>query len=311
MQENPILDAIIVGAGPAGLSAALVLGRCCRNVLVLDTSVHRNAASQALHGYLTRDGIAPLEFLQIARDQLARYDTVTVSQAEAVDARCTDSSFEVVLRDGAVLNCRKLLVATGVVDAVPPLEGIDALYGRSVFHCPYCDGWEYRGQALAIYGQGEHGKRLALELTAWSSDLVLCTNGPAGLDEHDLFRLATHSISLREDRIERLEGEDGRLRRIVFDGGDCILRSALFFSSSERQATDLAAKLGCVIDDRGEVETGKYESTNVPGLYVAGDASRAVQLVIVAAAEGAEAAFSINTALLKEDLARLEGAQQR
>ena len=306
-----MLDAIIIGAGPAGLSAALVLGRCCRNVLVLDTGVYRNTASQALHGYLTRDGIAPLEFLQIARDQLACYDTVTINQAEAVDARCTESRFEVVLRDGAVLACRKLLVATGVVDAVPPLAGIDPLYGRSVFHCPYCDGWEYRGQALAIYGQGEHGKRLALELTAWSGDLVLCTDGPAGLDEHDLFRLAKHSISVREDRIERLEGENGWLRRIVFHNGDCLQRSAMFFSSSERQASGLAAKLGCLIDDRGEAETGKYESTNVPGLYVAGDASRAVQLVIVAAAEGAEAAFAINTALLKEDLARAEGAQTR
>ncbi len=144
------------------------------------------------------DGVAPLEFLQIARDQLAHYDTVNIREVEVVDVRRIEHGFEVILRDGLVLSCRKLLIATGVVDALPPLVGIDALYGRSVFHCPYCDAWEYRGQALAIYGQGEHGKRLALELTAWSHDLVLCTDGPAGLDEHDLARLAnTPSWSVR------------------------------------------------------------------------------------------------------------------
>ncbi|SRR6266851_2062872 len=301
-----MFDAIIIGAGPAGLSAASILGRCCRQVLVLNTAVYRNSAAQALHGYLTRDGVGPLEFLQIARDQLARHDTVNVRQAEVVDVRSIGEGFEVILRDGIVLSCRRLLIATGVVDALPPLVGIDALYGRSVFHCPYCDAWEYRGQALAIYGQGKHGKRLAFELTAWSNDLVLCTDGPAGLDEHDLARLAKHSVPVREDRIERLDGENGRLQRIMFAGDSSIVRSALFFSTSERQAASLAVKLGCTVDDKGEVETGKYESTNISGLYVAGDASRAVQLVIVAAAEGAEAAFSINTALLKEDLARAE-----
>lgn len=303
-----MLDAIIVGAGPAGLSAALILGRCCRQVVVFDTAAFRNSASQALHGYLTRDGIAPLELLQIGRDQLARYDTVSIKQAEVVDACSIEEGFAVTMHDGSLLNCRKLLIATGVVDALPPLEGIGALYGRSVFHCPYCDGWEFRGQPLAIYGKGEHGKRLALELTAWSSDLVLCTNGPADLDEHDLSRLAKHSICVREDQVERLEGDNGLLQRIVFANGSSIVRSALFFSTGERQASALAAKLGCIVDDKGEVETGKYESTDIPGLYVAGDASRAVQLVIVAAAEGAEAAFAINTALLKEDLARAEAA---
>lgn len=304
-----MLDAIIVGAGPAGLSAALILGRCSRKVLVFDTAAYRNSASSALHGYLTRDGVAPLEFLGIGRAQLARYDTVSIRQAQVVHASSIDGGFEVSLHDGTVLNCRKLLLATGVADVLPPLEGIDALYGRSVFHCPYCDGWEYRGLPLAIYGNGEHGKRLALELTDWSRDLILCTNGPAELDGHDLTRLAAHSISIREDRIERLEaGVDGLLQRIVFADGTGVARSALFFSTGERQACGLPAKLGCTFDEKGEVETGNYESTNISGLYVAGDASRSVQLVVVAAAEGTEAAFAINTALLKEDLAKAEAA---
>jgi thioredoxin reductase len=301
-------DVVIVGGGPAGLSAALILGRCRRRVRVFDTSVYRNAASHALHGYLTRDGTPPLEFLQVARDQLATYDTVSIERAEVTDARCDGDVFTVTTRDGARRQCRKLLIATGVVDQLPPIPGIDSFYGRSVFHCPYCDGWELRDRPLAIYGKGERGKGLALELTLWSSDVVLCTHGPADLDDEDRARLHAHGIPLREQRIRALEGSDGRLERIVFDDGTRLERSALFFNTGSEQGSELARKLGCRTDDKGEVLTGKYESTGISGLYVAGDASRSVHLVVIAAAEGAQAAFAINTALLKEDLVRREKA---
>ena len=173
-----------------------------------------------------------------------------------------------------------------------------------MFHCPYCDGWEVRDQPLAVYGKGEHGIGLALELTAWSRDLVLCTDGPSELSNDDLERLARHGVNIREEQVVRLEGTEGVLERIVFVNGDSLTRRALFFSTGEHQRSDLPAKLGCEFTDKGAVKTGECETTNVPGVYVAGDASRRVQLVIVAAAEGAEAAFAINTALLKEDLDR-------
>jgi thioredoxin reductase len=294
-------DVIVVGGGPAGLSAALILGRCRRRVLVCDAGRPRNAASHGLHGFLTRDGIGPADLLRIGREQLRPYNSVEVREVEVAGARCFDNRFEVTLSDGTRLRSRKLLLATGVVDHLPEVAGIEEFYGRSVFHCPYCDGWEVRDQPLAIYGRGEQGRGLALELTAWSDDLVLCTDGPAGLLAEDLKRLAEHSIAVREDRIARLEGTDGVLERLVFTNGETLARRALFFSAGQHQRSDLAAKLGCEFTDKGAVLTGEYETTNVPGLYVAGDASRLVQLAIVAAAEGAKAAFAINTALLKED----------
>jgi thioredoxin reductase len=297
-------DVIIVGAGPAGLSAALMLGRCRRSVVVFDTGQPRNAASQAMHGFLTRDGIPPRDFLRMAREELQRYQSVSLRDAQVVAAECQpDARFAVSLAGGERVTGRKLLLATGVVDNLPAIDGFRDLYGRSVFHCPYCDGWEVRDQPLAVYGTGERGLGLSLELTVWSKDIVLCTNGPSELEDEGRARLARHRIDVREERVARLEGRDGVLTSIVFADGTRLPRRALFFTTGQTQRSDLMVRLGCEFNDKGTVRTGKYETTHLRGLFVAGDASRAVQWVIVAAAEGAEAAFAINTDLLKEELA--------
>ena len=296
-------DVVIVGGGPAGLSAALVLGRCRRTVLVCDNGHPRNEASQAMHGFLTRDGLPPLEFLRLAREELTQYTTVDVRDVTVTDARCgPDSRFETTLENGETVESKKLLIATGVRDNLPEIEGMRSLYGRSVFHCPYCDGWEVRDQPLAVYGKGERGYGLALELTAWSRDILLCTDGPSEIEPARLERLRRNDIGVREDKVLRLEGTDGTLEQVVFDEGPAAKRRALFFTTGQYQQSALAIRLGCEFNDKGTVRTGKYESTHLPGLYVAGDASRAVQWVVVAASEGAEAAFAINTDLIKEEL---------
>jgi len=296
-------DVVIIGAGPAGLSAALVLGRCRRRVLVCDNGHPRNEASQAMHGFLTRDGIPPLEFLRLARQELEQYDTVAIRDVTVTDARCAaNSRFETTLETGEVLESRKLLIASGVRDNVPDIPGVGGLYGRSVFHCPYCDGWEVRDRPLAVYGRGEKGYGLSLELTAWSCDILLCTDGPCELETDKVERLQRNGVRVREDRVVRLEGTDGILERVVFADGPASERRALFFTTGQQQQSPLAVQLGCEFNDKGTVSTGKYETTHLPGLFVAGDASRAVQWVVVAASEGAEAAFAINTDLIKENL---------
>jgi thioredoxin reductase len=297
-------DVIIVGAGPAGLSAALMLGRCRRSVLICDTGQPRNAASHALHGYLSRDGIPPRDLLAIGRKELERYDTVEFRGEEVVDAECHKEAkrFEVVLQSGERFQSRKLLIATGVVDNLPEVEGIRELYGKSVFHCPYCDGWEVRDRPLAVYGRGEKGYGLALELTVWSRDLLLCTNGPCELRDNQRERLERNRIVVREESIVRLEGKDGILDHVVFANGERVPRRALFFTEGQFQQSHLSTRLGCDFNEKGTVRTGKYETTHLPGLFVCGDASRRVQWVVVAAAEGAEAAFAINTDLIKDDV---------
>jgi thioredoxin reductase len=294
-------EVIIVGAGPAGLSAALVLGRCRRRVLIVDTDKPRNWASHAVNGFLTRDGLHPRELRRRGREELKQYDSIRLKPLEAKTARRLKNGFQVALSDNSRHRCRKLLLATGVVDELPRLEGFLELYGRSVFHCPYCDGWECRDQPIAVYGRGANAAGLALNMTQWSRDLVVCTDGRR-FSATLAARLAGHRIGLRQEPIARLEGTRGQLRRIVFRSGDPIERRFMFFSTGQHHACDLAEKLGCNFTRKGAVQTGTYEVTNIPGLYVAGDASRLVQLAIVAASEGAQAAFSINKALTEENL---------
>ena len=296
-------DVIIVGGGPAGLSAALVLARACRSVLVFDAGRPRNHATRAVHGFLTRDGIGPFELRQLGLDELQRYDTVRVEHAEVAAAtREADGTFRVDLDDGRQFTARRLLLATGVVDILPQVQGFEDMYGRSVFHCPYCDGWELRGQPLAVYGCQRRGYGLAIELLGWSRDIVLCSDGSCELDGEELSTLERNGILVREEPIVRLEGTDGMLERIVFQNGDVLPRRAMFFTTGQLQASRLARQLGCEFNEKGAVRTGPYEMTHVPGLYVAGDASRNVQWVVVAAAEGAEAAYAISQDLIRETL---------
>ena len=281
-----------------------MLGRCRRSVLVCDAGEPRNATSSGLHGFLTRDGITPADFLRIAREEVARYPSVEFHRGKIIDARRTSGGFTVECLGGLKFSSRKLLLATGVVDELPQVEGLRELYGRSVHHCPYCDGWEWRDRPLAVYGRGEAGSALAIGLTVWSDDVVLCSDGPHELSEQEEEALARLGIAVREEAIVRLDGANGRLERVVFASGAPLERSALFFGSGQHQRSPLAEKLGAQFNEKGAVETGVCESTNVPGLYVAGDSSKEAQFVIVAAAEGTQAAMAINKALLKDTLAQ-------
>ena len=261
-----------------------------------------------MHGFLTRDGMPPLEFRRLGREDLRPYDTVRLEIAEVVRAARQDQGFfEVVVADGRSFTSRRLLIATGVVDNVPDVRGLRDLYGRSVFHCPYCDGWELRGQPLAVYGCNRRGFGLSLELTGWSRDIVLCSDGACELDRNQLAKLAANGIAVREQRIDRLEGRDGQLERIVFTDGTTLPRRGMFFTTGQTQCSDLARSLGCEFNEKGTVATGRYETTHIQGLYVAGDASRDVQWVVVAAAEGAEAAYAINQDLIREALRSVVG----
>jgi thioredoxin reductase len=203
----------------------------------------------------------------------------------------------------AGLQARKILLTTGLTDDVPPLEGIERFYGRSVHHCPYCDGFEYCDQAIAVYGKGDKAAGLALMMKQWSSDVLLFTDGISPISRAMRLRLSQHGIGVVTDRITKLEGTSGgTLERIHLANGTTVERRCMFFTTGCHQSSSLSATLGCVRDEKGGIVTDPVtEESSVPGVYVAGDASREVLLVAVAIAEGAKAGVAINRDLLRED----------
>ncbi|MDB4973418.1 MAG: FAD-dependent pyridine nucleotide-disulfide oxidoreductase [Myxococcaceae bacterium] len=296
------VDVVVVGGGPAGLSAALVLARSCRRVMVYDEGRPRNRVSRAVHNFLSRDGTPPAELREASHRQLAAYPNARLVSARIVDAQRDESGFTVVASDGSRVRCRKLVLATGLVEQLPPVPGMAELYGRGVYSCPYCDGWEVRGSRIAVYGRGDGaGGALALELTGWSSDVVLCTDGPSELSDECSAALARNHVRVRQQRVARLDADTGTLDSVVFEEGAPLSVRALFVCAARREASDLAQRLGSEAYSPHEIDVGRHGRVDIPGLYVIGDAARDVLQVAVAAGEGCEAAIAINSELLHED----------
>lgn len=294
-------DVLIVGGGPAGLSAALILGRCHRKALLCDDRHQRNLASRAIHGLLGREGRSPATFLDDARRELGGYCSIALRTTRVTEIVRRGDQFEFACADGTNGTASKILLATGLVDQLPELAGIEPLYGVSVHHCLYCDGFEYAGKPVAAYGKGDKGAELAVMMRHWMADVVACSDGTE-VSAQARSKLSEHGVSLRQEPIRSLEGSNGQLSSLVFHGGPDLPRSGLFFSTGCRQASDLSEILGCERGPKGGVVTDPHtEETSVPGVYVAGDLSRDVLLVAVAIAEGAEAAVAINKALLRRD----------
>ncbi len=305
-------DTIVVGGGPAGLSAALGLGRCLRKVVVCDAGKPRNAAAKVFNGYLSRDGASPHEFLEISRGQLKRYETVEIRKALVVGIEGVPQGFTVELDSGERLTARTILLATGLVDELPQIEGIRQFYGETVHSCPYCDAWELRGSALAVLGGSQEAADLALELLLWTRDIILCTYGvKASFSQETRSTMLRAGIKILDASVQRLEGKGGQLEGVRFNDGTFLPRRGAFFSPGQFQRSNLAEQLGCKACDEeiGCIRCGEDTATNVPGVYAAGNCTKGVQLVIAAVAEGMRAAFAINDALLEKDLNALKGSR--
>jgi thioredoxin reductase len=302
-----MFDVIIAGGGPAGLNAALILGRVGRRVLLADDGQPRNAPSAAVHGFLSRDGADPAEIRRTARGELARYPSVQLRDTQMKTAAPADGGFEVTTGDGATAQARRLLLATGVTDQLPDVPGLAGLWGRGAYHCPYCHGWEARGQQVAVLGGDDQAAHLALNLARLGCDIIMCSNGPLQASDPARAALATHQIRIREDPVGKVDGEPGRYVRLHLAPGQTLKRHAVFVHPEPQQRSGLAEKLGCALLEDGAVQVNDLGQTTVPGVYAAGDMCRTPAMptpaaqVIMAAAQGARAAVIIDQELLLTD----------
>ena len=297
-------DVVVAGTGPAGLSAALTLGRARRPTLLIDGGPGRNAPSEGVHNFLTRDGIAPAELRTIALEQLTAYPAVQIRAASADRVQAVDREFDLALAGGDRVRTRRLLLATGVLDELPAIPGLAERWGRSVVHCPYCHGWERRDLPLAVLVLDDDGVRQAIHLRRFSPDVVVCLGNGFELNQEQRELLPTGDITVVDKPLVGLEGAGDSLQWLVFADGSRLARSALFVHGHVRQRSDLAAQLGCRILDDGAVEINDLGQTSTPGVYAAGDMARRPALpvagaqVILAAAEGTLAAVVIDQELL-------------
>ncbi|MFE1270083.1 NAD(P)/FAD-dependent oxidoreductase [Streptomyces sp. NPDC058758] len=309
MDENAY-EVVVVGGGAAGLSAGLILGRSRRRTLVVDAGEPRNAPSAHMQGYLSRDGMSPAEFLAAGRRELLEYG-VEVRPGEVTEAVADGGGFALTLADGTALTARRLVVATGLVDELPEIEGLAERWGRDVLHCPYCHGWEVRDRAFGVIAGAAMPAHQALMVSHWSADVTLFLNG-AEVTEEDARLLAAAGVTTMEGAVEAIVTEDDRLTGVRLADGRTVAREVVFAAATRLVARDgVLRRLGAELYETPFgpfVKVDETGRTSVPGVWAAGNVTGPTEQVVNAAGAGYRAGTVINAELLMGDLAaRAEG----
>lgn len=295
-----IFDCAVIGGGPAGLNASLVLGRSRRKTVLFDDNKPRNAMVSESHGFITRDGIDPQEFKRIGLGELANYPDVQVQKQRVLQVHKEDGLFHLETENGEKFQAKRIILALGFKEILPDVKRMEEFYGKSLFSCPFCDGWEMRDKRLAVISNNETALHMVKMASNWTDDLIFCTNGRQLLSEEKNL-LESKAIRVYEEKIQALNGENGKLAEILFEDGRAVSREGGFITTEWVQASDLAASLGCKLNDRGGVENDFMKRTNVEGVYACGDVSMAgASQLILAAGEGSMAAMGINGAMIEE-----------
>jgi thioredoxin reductase len=300
---------IIIGGGSAGLSAALLLGRSLRKVTVINSGKPRNWSAEQAHNLLGREGINPLDLLATGRKEISQFSHVEMIDKKAISVKSIPQGFRVILEDETELEGEKLLLATGVVDKLPSIPGLEAFWGKNAFGCPYCHGYEVKDAPLAVYIQdAKQAYDFALLVSNWSKDLILLTDGAKALTDLQAQHLKELSIAIYEQPIKSFKGQPGEKIIVELANGATLERKGLFFRGKIEQGASFAQDIGCEITEQGFIKVDSSQRTTVPGVYAVGDMTTPIASVANAIAQGVMAGVMINlelTAKLKLDVQKM------
>lgn len=300
MTNLKFFDTIIIGGSYAGLSAAMALGRSLRNVLVIDSGLPCNRFTPHSHNFLTQDGSTPAAIATLARQQVAQYPTVQFLDGLATDAQKTGSGFAVTTQSGQTVTGKKLVLATGIKDLVPDLPGFAECWGISIIHCPYCHGYEFRGQPTGIMANGERAFHLAMLVHNLTKDLTILTNGKAAFSTEQAARLANNQVTVDETEITAIGQENGQLQQVLFSNGTRKELAALYAALPFEQHSDIPASLGCALTEQGYIKTDAMQKTTVEGVFACGDNTNPMRSVANAVYSGNMTGAVVNRELADE-----------
>jgi len=300
MKHDNMFDVIIIGGSYAGLAAAMALGRALKQVLVIDGGQPCNRQTPQSHNFITQDGTPPAAIAQLAKLQVQAYKTVQFIEGKALTAVKTPTGFSIQTTQGTTFNAHKLIVATGIQDVLPAIDGLHECWGISVLHCPYCHGYEVKQQSTGILANGETAFELAKLLYNWTDDLTIFTNGPSTLTGEQMAKLNSRGITVVEEVIDKLEHIDGYLQNIVFNNGAKHALKALYARAPFTQHSDIPQQLGCALTEDGYIKVDAMQATTVDGVFAIGDNSSRMRTVANAVATGTTAGIALSRTMIAE-----------
>jgi len=300
-----LFDVAVIGGGPAGLSAGVALARALRSVVVIDAGGQRNLRADGVHGFLTREGMSPKEFLAAGRAELERYGG-TAAAGYVASARREEGNFVLSLEDGSTCSARRLLITSGIEDELPDLPGMSERWGRDVLYCPYCHGWEIRNLKVGVLASDSHAVLQALTFRQWSHDVTLLLNSKVTLSRGHREQLDARSVKVADGRVRGLVVQEDRLRAVTLDDGSAVPLEVLAVSPATVSRANMLQALGLEPEGLEEgpgtrLETDESGRTSCPGVWAAGNATDVSAQVVTAAAAGLKAAEAINADLVLED----------
>jgi thioredoxin reductase len=300
MEQEKLYDVIVVGGSYSGLSAAMSLGRALRKTLILDSGEPCNKPTPHSHNFITNDGNTPAQIAGIAKEQVLHYPTVTFKSATVVNVSGSDMEFAVSTLDGDGFFARKILFTTGVKDNMLPIPGFAECWGKSVIHCPYCHGYEYKDEPTGILTNGDKAGEFGALIHNWTSKLTIFTNGPSTISQDDMQKLAAWKIPIVSLPISAINHADGQLHSVTLDDGSAYKLTALYARPGFKQHSHAPEQLGCAIKD-GYIVVDAMQKTSVKGIYAAGDNTMGLRSVAAAVAAGSKAGAIINHELIHDE----------